>query len=92
MDITQQTPTEVTTRRISITGFFRNTSKTTIMEKIDSVSAGKVLRFKSIRFGWLLGIGYWKDIYPDPFDGYAHNILLPLVCIQWGKFNLHSSH
>lgn len=38
----------------------------------------------SIKFGFFIGFGYWKDVYRSPFNGYTHNILLPFIRIQNG--------
>lgn len=44
----------------------------------------KCIIIESVKFGWFVGFGYWKDVYKYPFNGYTHNILLPFVRIQTG--------
>ena len=49
----------------------------------------KCIIISSIKFGWFIGFGYWKDVYKNPFDGLTHNILLPFVRIQYGFLKYH---
>jgi len=42
------------------------------------------LKNKKVNFAPIFGIGYWKDIYKDPFKGYQHNLVLPFFKISWG--------
>lgn len=47
----------------------------------------KILTTKYIKFCFVFGIGYWKDVYKKEdlgLDGEAYNIILPFIRIQWG--------
>ncbi len=52
--------------------------------KEDWEKENKCIIINSVKFGWFVGLGYWKDVYIEPFNGYTHNILLPFVRIQTG--------
>ena len=52
--------------------------------KEDLSKENKCIIIRSVKFGWFVGFGYWKDVYKYPFNGYTHNILLPFFRIQTG--------
>lgn len=56
--------------------------------KEDWEKENKCIIIESIKFGWFVGFGYWKDVYIEPFDGYTHNILLPFIRIQTGRLRV----
>lgn len=52
--------------------------------KHDWEKENKCVIIDSVKFGWFIGFGFWKDVYKPPFKGYAYNILLPFIRIQKG--------
>jgi len=55
-----------------------------LQSKKDWEKENNCIIISSVRFGWFIGFGYWKDIYTGTFDGYTHNYLFPFVRIQNG--------
>lgn len=38
-----------------------------------------------IRFVWVMGLGYWRDVLSEGVVGTLHYAVLPFMVIQWGR-------
>ena len=50
----------------------------------------KKIAVSSVKLGWFLGLGYWKEVYREPFSGYTHNFLFLNIRIQIGILTLNT--
>lgn len=48
----------------------------------------KIVKINDLRLRWLIGLGYWKDTFAMPYEGYVHVYILPFMSLRIGKFKM----